>query len=251
MNRTALSLLELLVAIAILAVHIALLVPAIQKVRDFSLLLMSKNNVKQVSQAVFLYADGRDGSLPSSDGSIMRGELNVHQAAVSVLRAINTGPGFDLVFPFEPLFISPVDPSYREERDEHGKVTVTPTSYAANGQLFRASTRYPSGILDGVSNTLLFTERYYDCFFRYGDYGYGVPFAWGPELLNGWDSEQVRPLLGPGQLSRPSRPGATFQVRPRVYVRPEDPKQLVDLLIHNRPPDRCDPAVPQTPHAGG
>jgi hypothetical protein len=255
MNRTALSLLELLVAIAILAVLIALLVPAIQKVREVALRIKSQNNVKQVGSAVLIYADLHGGRMPAVDRDFAAPQPNVHQAAVTVLNSVNVGPGFDGIYPWNPVFLSPADPSAvacLSERDESGNVAGRPTSYSANAQVFARAARYQESVADGTSNTLFFAERYADCFLGTTNYhAEGVGFAWNRADLAAYGiPNNVYPVPVPGQLSHPSRPGATFQVRPLWVPRPDDVQQLVNL-VRFPPAGICDPTVPQTPHAGG
>jgi prepilin-type N-terminal cleavage/methylation domain-containing protein len=250
--RTGVTLMELLVVIAIIGVLIALVVPAVQRVREVGLRTQSTNNMRQIILAVHQFASEHAGNLPSA-GRMRSTVYNSAKPEPSLFTAIlpyiePAGKGLRNV----ATYLSPADPSI-----DPGILGLT--SYAANAQVFVGRPRLPGTFRDGTANTIAFAEHYGACnlgsaggvletrflFFDSVDLWHlerRATFADGWPMVGG----DVYPMTTGGSSVGTLGSGGialtvTFQVMPRV----------VPMTRYAGSPMDCNPDLPQTPHPDG
>lgn len=233
--RRAVSLLEVIIAIAILAVLMGLLLPAIQKVRQSAVRTQDKNNLKQIALALQHYSSSSEGRLPGKHvpSIIDSGRFGNVSPLYNILPFLDAGlPPYAEVrsqvgvryFPIK-VYLSPSDPTIPVH--EAGFDVDGATSYPANGQVFSGFSHTLTTITDGLSNTIGFSQRYYRCQNRFN---YTTHLMMASCEAKGWpcryegtragtfadpDWQDVVPVTnGSLPTSRGSRGGAPFQVVP-------------------------------------
>ncbi len=172
-HRRGFTLFELLVIIAIFAILLGLLLPAVQKVREAAARMSSANNMKQIGLAVFSYHDA-NGTLPPGVDD------NHYSASARLLPYIEQNNVFQMIDFKKPvddaandqvrlilikLFINPGD----TDPEMAPGIKSAPTNYLYcagskydlkdnNGTLYLNSKTKITDITDGTSNTLLTGE---------------------------------------------------------------------------------------------
>jgi prepilin-type N-terminal cleavage/methylation domain-containing protein len=235
-RRSAFTLVELLVVVAIIAVLIGLLVPAVMKVREAAVRVESMNNLRQMCIGTQHFASAHDNLIPSVDGGPRspNPNLSVHAALLPFVEAeiarqmmSGTRTSFFLV----KTYLSPADPTRSASIWDQQMVS----SYAANTCSFGDSSRLPGSFADGTSNTILFAEHYaYDCngtsFFTFVVHGSLSPSVHRATFADP-RSDLLPVTTGHPPVTTTVVPGVTFQVTPSRKD--------------------CSAAVAQTPHRSG
>jgi type II secretory pathway pseudopilin PulG len=162
-RRPGFTLFQLLLVLAVLAILLGLLLPAVAKVREASARMQSSNNLKQIGLATINFADANRGKLPSG---IDANGFSAFTHILPYLEQDNLYKKIDLNKPFDdkanadtrkvtvPTYLSPLDP-IRTVKDGWGA-----TNYVGNDLVFpaKANSLFPASFPDGTSNTILYAE---------------------------------------------------------------------------------------------
>jgi hypothetical protein len=186
-RRRAVTPVDLLVLIGFLLLLGALLVPAVQRVRDAAARTQSMNNLKQLGLAVHNFAGVYNGRLPPGVGEFGNKTGSIHY---HLLPYIEQGPLYnkatDAVWDNDvwstpvSIFVDPRDPGGPPGNVYRGWLATT--NYAANAMVFgEDKARYKIGnIPDGTSNTLMFAQRLQMCNDTPTAWGYPSLYTWAP-----------------------------------------------------------------------
>jgi prepilin-type N-terminal cleavage/methylation domain-containing protein len=261
--RPGLTLIEVLVVVAILAVLIGLVLAAIQKSRESAALIQNKNNLRQIILGVHQLADKNEGKIEKLTRSSMKDPTGVYCDAALFVRLIpyvhgptaypdnilDTAQVLDYMTPMVKVYHNLADPSW--DYDPAFTTRRDKCSYALNMLAMDGSVDLTASLPDGTSQTIAFVDKYFaKCSHNYtvSQTANLYSYIWDP-YYNPYDKrlevygdrratfadrgwQDVLPVTDPAtRTARPSVPGKTFQVRPR--------------------PEEVDPHIPQAPHQAG
>jgi prepilin-type N-terminal cleavage/methylation domain-containing protein len=256
--RKAFSLVELLIVIAIIAILIALLLPAVQKIRESAGLTQSLSQMRQISFAITQQSDQNKGRLEPHDCFVeILPYLEANNEYLVLKKAFE-----NLLFGVKtmnltpiPFYVNPLDYSANVPKNSFNlsflgtsvPSELSMSSYALNAQVFIGKSRKPeniNSIQDGRSNTIWLSEHYggncNETTFTYVSQRFGTD--WKP-LLSAYFAyggiDAGRPAPGdyyPETVGNPPKAnsvpaGVTFQHRPRITD--------------------CNPRLPNSTYSGG
>ncbi len=256
-RRRGMTLIETLVVVAIIAVLIGLLLPAVQKVRETAARTRCGNQIREICNAMAAF-EGIWSTLPTYKPGPIFGPGDKPAPLLAIMPYLErdpeyqqvvsaTGPGSGvLVGPF----ICPSDPAANLD------VAYGSTSYALNAQVFvGGDASLAKSFGDGISTTILVAEHYLSCngtlFSWYAPYPITLPND-SPVLV-----VHRSTFADGGPAAASMQPVDTHDIYP---VTSGNPPTSVGFTFGGAPPGvtfqltpkaACDPRLAQTAHPNG
>ena len=200
MRRRALTVIELIVIIGVLLLLAAFLLPVLGRVRHAAGMSQSQNNLRMLGLAVHNLHDVY-GKLPPMIGKVGNGEGPVHFHMLPYIEQDNVyrqaggaswknGTYGHVI----PIYVDPADTSAPPGNQYQGWLATT--NYAGNWLMFQKGDKSLANIVDGTSNTLMFTTRYQMCNGTPTGWGYPEFYTWAPMFAF---YSTAKPQLNPTQ----------------------------------------------------
>jgi len=252
-ERHGFTLIETLVVVAVIAILIGLLLPAVQGVREAGARVQCANNLKQIGLACEDYRSDHGRHGPGIGDYPPRPNSNYGNLFIHLLKYLEKGslveknsiPTWDNpVISTTPIkgFVCPSDPTVEAGLiPDNLKRQFAGSSYAGNIQvfcqvddagIFAGLDSKRNAFPDGASNTILFAEKVARCA-KEGTWNW-------PDGGNGWSYSEIGPEqipLHPGFAiswnASSTGPLSKFQVQPKPYA------------------TNCDPTRASSPHSAG
>jgi prepilin-type N-terminal cleavage/methylation domain-containing protein len=192
-NQSAYTLLELLVVVFVISILIALLLPAIQRIRQSANRISDSNKLKQFQLVTIEKVDVNNGLIPFYDKILNDKKRPVHLKNYTPYRTVGTDlhAYYDKSDNTKFSCIQSVSDNSSSLAGLYYGESYGNCSFVANFQVFQESMTLQSSISDGLSHTIFWTTQYMSCFDAGNDYRNTSPsnFLTAP----GWDKPDFPP----------------------------------------------------------
>jgi hypothetical protein len=248
---------EVLVAIAILAILLALLLSAVQKVRLHSMRVHASNGIRQVLLSSHHSASANQDYWPTVDGDHFKriGGLSVFCALCPYLEADMDHPPEFIRFKSDPSTSLSIPEPPPPSPFPGGKpikpgppIQLSVTSLALNPLVYGKGKHLPSSTPDGTAATIAITEHYGFCDQAQFDWAQLRNDCYDPSMkkIPCTSSSMRRSTFADGEMFHDVMPVTTQGENRPVTV------GSLPLTFQVRPPlNQCDPRIPQSSFPGG